>query len=287
MRRLVPISALLVLLATTGTPAHQGEMNFMFQFPAGLEPTLDGDHSDWAFVPEVYYNRHETMFNQFGAPMDLSDFNSYQIWAYSLATNKAYLATWVSDDALHNTEKWSTTTDWDHTGGQFRSFGDESEEYQERWTGAQAQRYDLYAPTFASGGFYTSHRGSAEWAGVEPYLEWGGQLTKGEVGNFEPAEMLNEFAIVPFDDAHPEGPDASTEHIFAVNQIVGIEANWGDKDADPGAYDDAYWSLFGGVGASAQADQFGDFLLAPLEEGLPTAVRSSTWGQVKASFTAE
>ena len=88
MRRLASLATLLVLLATSGTQAHQGELRFMFQFPAGLEPTLDGDHSDWAFVPEVYYNRGENMFNQFGAPLDLSDFNSYQIWGYSLATNK-------------------------------------------------------------------------------------------------------------------------------------------------------------------------------------------------------
>jgi hypothetical protein len=258
----------------------------MFQFPAGLEPTLDGELDDWAFVPEVYYNRAENMFNQFGAPLDLSDFNSFQIWGYSLATNKVYFAFWVADDALHNTEKWSTTTDWDHTGGQFRSFGDESEEFQERWTGAQAQRYDIYAPTFASGGFYTKQYGQA-WAGEEPYVMWGGKHTKGEVGNFEPAEMQGEVSITPFDDIHPDGPDASTEHVFAVNQIVGLEANWGDKDPEPGAYDDAYWSLFGGIGASSQADQFGDFLTAPLEQGLPTAVETSTWGQVKASFAAE
>jgi len=286
MKRLAPIAALLVLLASSGADAHQGELKFMFQFPAGLEPTLDGDLDDWAFVPEVYYNRAENMFNQFGAPLDLSDFNSFQIWGYSLATNKVYFAFWVADDALHNTEKWSTTTDWDHTGGQFRSFGDESEEFQERWTGAQAQRYDIYAPTFASGGFYTKQYGQA-WAGEEPYVMWGGKHTKGEVGNFEPAEMQGEVSITPFDDIHPDGPDASTEHVFAVNQIVGLEANWGDKDPEPGAYDDAYWSLFGGIGASSQADQFGDFLTAPLEEGLPTAVETSTWGQVKASFAAE
>ena len=57
MKRLAPIAALLVLLATSGAEAHQGELSFMFQFPAGLEPTLDGEMDDWAFVPEVYYNR--------------------------------------------------------------------------------------------------------------------------------------------------------------------------------------------------------------------------------------
>ena len=41
-------------------------------------------------------------------------------------------------------------------------------------------------------------------------------------------------------------------------------------------------------GASRDADQFGDYLLAPIEEGLPdagaTAVEASTWGQIKSTF---
>ena len=94
--------------------------------------------------------------------------------------------------------------------------------------------------------------------------------------------------VMSFDDIHPDGVDQSIQHNWVEGSIVGIEVNWGDKDADPGAYDDAYWSGFGGVGASKDADQFGDYLLAPIEEGLPdtraTAVESSTWGQIKSSF---
>jgi hypothetical protein len=283
MKRVAVVFALAAMLVATNANAHQGDVRFMFQFPAGLEPTLDGELDDWSIVPEVYYARAENMFNQYGAPLDLSDFNSFTVWGYSLATNKAYLAYWVGDDMIHDTEKWSVTTDWDHTGGQFRSFKDVSDEFKERNSGSQGQRYDLYGPTFASGGYYMKAR-DKEWAGEPPFLEWGGKYLKGETNTFEPAELQAEVSFVPFDDAHPDGADASIEHPFAVNQIVGIESNWGDKDADPGKYDDAYWSIFGGIGASLNADNFGDYLLAPLEPGLPTAVKGGTWGQVKASF---
>ena len=87
----------------------------------------------------------------------------------------------------------------------------------------------------------------------------------------------------PFDDIHPDGEAASIVHILEEGQIVGIEHNWGDKDAEPGTYDDAYWSVFGGVGASADADQFGDYLLAPPED-LPSAVADNTWGQIKSGI---
>lgn len=283
MRRALPVVALASLLAAGAVYGHVGQTKFMFQFPAGLEPVLDGEMDDWAIVPEVYYSRAENMFNQYGAPMDLSDFNSWTVWGYSLSTGKAYFADWVADDMIHNTEKWSVTTDWDHSGGQFRDFTAESDEFRARWEGAQAARYDFYGPTFAKSGYYVRQLNKL-WAGEPPYLEWAGKYLKGEAGTFEPAELWGEFAMVPFDDAHPDGFAASVVHKFAVNQIVGIESNWGDKDPDPGKYDDAYWSIFGGIGASFQADNFGDYLMAPLEPGLPSAVQAGTWGQIKASF---
>jgi len=277
----VCVALLIVVLAVGGAFAHKGEMKYMYQFPAGMEPELDGQMADWDIVGDFYRARAENMFNQFGAPMDLSDFNCWIAWGYSLSTNRAYMAYWVHDDMLNNTEKWSTTTDWDHTGGRFRSFG-EGDEYEARWGSAQAQRYDISAPVYSSGGYYTTCLGKA-WAGEAPYIEWGGQILSGDVGTFEPAETFGEVSIEPFDDAHPDGEAASIIHQFAEGQIVGIETNWGDKDADPQNYDDAYWSVFGGVGASADADQFGDYLLAPMEE-VPTAVQDNTWGQIKSSF---
>ena len=288
MRKLNIVAVALVVAAMVAGSAfaHTGEQKYMFQFPAGLEPTLDGDLSDWDFVPEVYRNRGADMFNQYGAPLDLADFNSLTMWGYSKSTGLAYFAFWVADDALNSTEKWSTTTDWDHSGGIFRGFPDANDEFKARWSGAQAQRYDIAAPIFSSSGYYTKNNYTA-WAGVSPYVEWGGQFLKGEVDTQEPAEMQGEASMMPFDEIHPDGFDGSRVHIFEANQIIGLEQNWGDKDADPGSYDDAYWSHFGGIGASKDADKFGDVLLAPVEPGLPTAVASSTWGQIKSSFTME
>ena len=122
---------------------------------------------------------------------------------------------------------------------------------------------------------------------MTPYVEWGGQFLKGDVNTHEPAEMQGEVSMLPFDEIHPDGFDLSTVHVWTEGEIVGIETNWGDKDVDAGAYDDAYWSHFGGEGASYNADKFGDVLLAPVEAGLPTAVTSCTWGQIKSSFTME
>ena len=278
------VALLIIIVAVGGAFAHKGETKYMFQFPAGMEPELDGDLSDWDIVGDFYRMRGEDMFNQFGAPMDLSDFNAQLMWGYSLSTGRAYFAYWVADDMWHDTEKWSTTMDWDHSGGIFRGF-EQGDDYEALHAGGQAARYDFAAPGYSSSGYYT-RTSYHKWAGAEPYVEWGGQILKGDINTFEPAEMAGEISIHPFDLIHPDGEDASITHIFTVGEIVGIEHNWGDKDADPGNYDDAYWSVFGGVGASADADQFGDYLIAPAED-LPTAVQDNTWGQIKSSFVAE
>ncbi len=290
MKRINKISiALLVSTLMVGSAfGHQGEMKFMFQFPDHLTPVLDGDMSDWDIVGDVYKIKAENMFNQFGAPMDLSDFNASLIWGYNINDGKAYFSAWIADDYINNTEKWSTTTDWDHSGGIFRGF-DQGDDFETRWASSHAQRYDLAGPIFSSSGYYTRIiDGSKAWAGQPPYVEWAGQFLRGDVDTQEPAEMFGEYSIVAFDDIHPDGADQSVKHNWVEGTVVGIEVNWGDKDADPGSYDDAYWSGFGGVGASRDADQFGDYLLAPVEEGLPeagaTGVEASTWGQIKSTF---
>lgn len=268
--------------------AHQGELKFMFQFPDHLTPVLDGDMSDWDIVTDVYKIQAETMFNQFGAPLDLSDFNAWIAWGYNVNEGKAYFGAWIADDYINDTEKWSTTTDWDHSGGIFRGF-DQGDDFETRWASSQAQRYDLAGPIFSSSGYFTRIiDGSKSWAGQPPFVEWAGKFLRGDVNTQEPAEMFTEVAMVVFDDIHPDGADQSIRHDWSEGGIVGIEVNWGDKDVDPSAYDDAYWSGFGGIGASRDADQFGDYLLAPLEEGLPdsrpTAVEVSTWGHIKSTF---
>ena len=93
------LAAMLVsMMAVSTTFAHQGQMKFMFQFPDGLTPELDGDMSDWSFVGDVYKIQGENMFNQFGAPMDLADFNASLIWGYNTTENKAYFGAWISDE---------------------------------------------------------------------------------------------------------------------------------------------------------------------------------------------
>jgi hypothetical protein len=282
----VALIALVILAVSAGSAfGHIGETKFMFQFPDGLTPTLDGDPSDWDIVTDAYKINAENMFNQFAAPLDLGDFNAWVAWGYNLSENRAYLACWAFDDMAHGSEHFSVEVDWDHSGEQYRAF-EQGDDYEARWINAHNQKYDVAAPAQDPSGYFVKMSGK-EWVAEEPSTEWGGKFLTGAPDTFEPAEFFVELRLTPWDDAHPDGPDASIQHVFKEGDIVGLEVNRGDKDADPGAYDDAYWSTFGGVNAWEFADQFGDYLLAPVEAGLPTAVEATTWAHIKSSFATE
>ena len=111
-RSRVAIVAVCIGLFAAGAAFGQlGETQLMFQFPNNLIPTLDGNMSDWDIVGDAYRIRAENMFNQFSAPMDLSDFNCWIAWGYNLTENKAYLGAWLYDDMIHGAEHWSVEVD--------------------------------------------------------------------------------------------------------------------------------------------------------------------------------
>ncbi len=284
--RHILLSALLICsLSAAQSYGHLGDTMLMFQFPDHLVPELDGDLSDWDIVPDYYWIRAENMYNQFGAPVDLSDFNCRIAWGYNLSENRAYMAIWGYDDMWHGTEHFSVLVDWDHSAPQYRAFG-EGDDYEARWINARAQKYDTAIPGVNPTYGHMQVSGK-RWVAEPPWTEWGARFVMGAADTFEPAEAEIEVAFVPFNDVHPDGPEESIQHTFREGDIVGIEVNRGDKDEDPHSYDDAYWSCFGGINAWRDADQFGDYLLAPIEDGLPdapTAVQTNSWGHIKSSF---
>lgn len=291
MKRIsVVFVALFVAMSFVGAAnAHlpPGTTFFVFQWPDDRLPNIDGDISEWDIVPEVYWVTADEMFNQFGAAMDLSDFNSKYAWGWNATTNMLYFGGWIYDDMRHGTEHWSIEVDANHTGAQYRDVEGWTEEEKKRWQNAVAQKYDYAYPEDPKG-YILRTANASTWSVEPPYAEWGARVVSGIPNDFETPDVIEqELAITPWEDLNWVGPEVSKIVPLTENRILGIEVNTGDKDADPGAYDDAYWSTCGGVNAWKFADQFGDFLLAPIEPGLfpgPTPVRDLTWGRIKTTF---
>ena len=70
----------------------EGQQYLAFQFPAGGEPTLDGDLSEWAAVPPDYWIGLESHMGPGGELWsDLSDLNMKIIVGYSASTDRLYM----------------------------------------------------------------------------------------------------------------------------------------------------------------------------------------------------
>ena len=259
MKRINKISiALLVSALMVGSAfGHQGEMKFMFQFPDHLTPVLDGDMSDWDIVSDVYKIKAE---NHVQPVRRAHGSERLQCLAHLGLTHQRRQGLFFSLGCRRLHQQHREVVDdyrWDHSGGIFRGF-DQGDDHETRYAMPKLNATIWPAQFSALPVIIPGYRWLQSLGGPVPLRGVGRPVLRGNVDTQEPAEMFGEYSIVPFDDIHPDGADQSVQHAWVEGTVVGIEVNWGDKDADPGSYDDAYWSGFGGVGASRDADQFGD-----------------------------
>jgi len=264
--------------------AHLGEPKYVFQFPDHLIPVMDGDLSDWDIVPEAYWVTADKMHNQFSAAMDLSDLNARYAWAWNDTKNRLYFGCWRYDDMLHSTEHLSIQVDPSHCGLQYdKDWEGYTEEETKRWRNARGQKYD-FAGNIEGRELPIRTKNAATWMFDLPWTEWGWRQIEGIPNDFETSDAAEyELMITPWEDLHWMGPEQGKIVDLEEGMIIGAEVCIHDKDLDPGAYDEAYWSTFGGVNAWKFADQMGDWELAPVEAGL-IAVESVTWGRIKSTF---
>ena len=100
----------------------------LFQWPAGLEPTLDGDLSEWDIVPEDYvvpFEAHCDWRTGKSFESDESSLSFRNIAAWSQGTNRIYLMQERFDNfwdrngvgtAGGGDDSWEVMIDADHSG---------------------------------------------------------------------------------------------------------------------------------------------------------------------------
>lgn len=292
MKCLVAILGGLVLLVGLGITVSEAHN------PAGLIylmpgmapeniPTIDGDVSDWAFMPEHYIFRTDEAFDHgqlmggevydpfqiglFGAlPASREDFDFalYQAWAPS--TNMLYVACDVTDSELHFPGEGSDHfgedylgwyVDSDHSGGLYA--GDDSEL-------GSAQQV-TYTPNESI--VWVHNIDPTQWSTQEPYTFGADMHT--ETG------WSAECAFVAWDQLDAAGPDDSIMHTLTAGETIGWSIRVADRDPD-GADDVVVTAL--GLGWN-NASNFSDaLLLSPEETDVVTAVEGSSWGAIKSTF---
>ena len=123
---LLALALCMGVVATATAHVPEGAVRTAFQWPAGLEPTLDGDLSEWAIVPEEYsisFAEH-TAFNG-EKPADFGDLNFRIIVGWSESNNSLYFMMERFDDfydrdamggVAGGDDSWEMHVDGDHGG---------------------------------------------------------------------------------------------------------------------------------------------------------------------------
>lgn len=278
----VAVAFLMSLTAVAG--AHLGELNYAFQFPDALVPTIDGDIGDWDIVPDPPYWIHmdRPMIDVTNAEeINLEDANVKFALGWNDTANMLYFGAWLYDDIrLAAGEYFSMYFDPMHQGlGPDAIYDFETDEETQRWRLARCQKYYFLRLEKEQGLCFSYN--PATWDREPPWGEAAEMYLSGARGSEGPTTLTCEMSFTPWEDLNFNGPDVSKIGDLTEGEILGAEISYADTDDPEVRY--SYWLVVGGTNTFKDATQWGDWLLSPMEEGL-IAVESDTWGRIKSTF---
>ena len=179
--------------------------------------------------------------------------------------------------------------DGDHAGSPYVAEYGTAEgataEERERATNSTLQWWSIAVPPVGDRDVQSGNTG--QWQDDAPYFDFAWSFTGEQFGE---STYFYEMSFTVWDDLDFHGAGTSGVSSIDEGNIFGINLIWSDYDgpltdqpltAAGGTTYDGYWITGGpccdGVNAS-------DFLLAPMEQDLFTAVQSDTWGRLKTRF---
>jgi hypothetical protein len=272
MKKILSIAsavALGIMLQASAVSAHVPipgiDTGTLFQWPAGQEPVLDGDLSEWDIVPEDYYVPFDWDRNGVGAVA-------------------------AGDDS------WEIMIDADHGGDRHFVLAEDFEDADElqRNQGRRAQNAHHVFPDMPDAnravGWKWFFNSNSTWHDEAPWGDYGFQLD-GAINSGEVTARI-EIMTAAWDDFHWIGPDDSQIHTFTEGNTIGLGWVVHDKDSaeeDNGGKSDGGWGINPNIQMWFDCVNCSDFLLAPIDprvdfSSIPTAVEEESWGRIKAAY---
>ncbi len=252
----------------------------------------DGSIADWdyLFEPGLYI----TDFYMDPHSIKALDFRIWLGWTRTGRGNHVYLAIERIDEGYINEYEggdirqiWQYDSiefmvDGDHSGGQYGGWASDqydTEEELRRIDNATAQQYVAIAesPDDLHMGYLGAGTG---WVIYPPYGDAGGAAW-----GKDPNTSVIEMYVTPFDDLIWNDPEGSVVSTLEPDRIIGFHISVADFDVEPRAYT-AFYTLSGMGATFRYAERFVDGILIGAEAPptRPTAVRASSWADIKASF---
>ncbi len=293
-----------VLAVPEPTPAHIEFPGAPFPFYELTEAELalidvrDGSIEAWEslFEPSLlaehfYWDPNVGEGAQYD-PEDL-DFRIWLGWTRAELGNHIYVAVERIDDVYINEyegggigQMWQHDSiefriDGDHSGGQYGVWNIDQYDTEEELRlidNATAQTYLAIAES--PDGIHFGYAGAGDgWVNRPPYGDAGGAAW-----GRDPNTSVIEMYLTPFDNCIWNDPEGSVVSTLEPGRIIHFAMNVPDFDTEPRAYR-AFASMRGSCIISRYAWCFIDgILLAADPDSSPTAVQTTTWADIKASF---
>ena len=248
----------------------------------------DGSTEDWenfgeASLTILDFDAYTTAGELVGRQFDPADLD-FRVWlAWNATQKRIYVAGQFVDDAYVGVGETDTgaadhlafDVDADHSGGRHFYFSGETQLHLQH-----AQRYRVPAnvvpedPVEISWGPLSR----SDWMIHPPYADGGWGL----VGE-NPLFWVLEFYVTPFDELIWDDPEGSVISRLDVGTVIGLQVWVMDVDTTAGEFE--LYLIHDGVPGAGDADDFVDGLLIGAGD-IPdeTAVRSYSWGRIKASL---
>lgn len=300
MKRALFLFSLAAAIAIAGTasahvfgPNGEGNPWYLPAIDEALVPTIDGDLSDWAFMPDEYIFDLEA-FVPWGAWNDDEQANTTRDdWdvliygpAWIPATDQLIVAYHIVDDHFYSPDP-SYGMGWAEDHMQINTDADHGGD--EGFTGQMLDTFHDYQQNYIqpkSGGItgcYVDHR-ELDWVYEAPYtfVEWSRRdWVEGADGSYD-LEWLHQ----PFVTMKPTsmgGVDASELADWEPGMIVGLDVAC--KDADAEGESSGYVSFKFGPGSQYGGHVLADWELLDIADmEYKTAVENNSWGRVKAAL---
>lgn len=286
------------------TSAHIGERVFpVFEIPSRDLPELhDNSLQDWEVALPLSHLQTDD-FDLEQGERDLEDLAFRVFLAWNDRSQRLFAAVEVIDDVYMTGDEGTAGdevrlfVDGDHSGGIFNYYLDDKQSFHlpyegvtesevQRLQGSQAQGYILHPETARHVPGFTNP--ATAWSAVSPWTDVGSSW----IGD-QPAMVLLEVEITPWDELSAEGPDSSRRSALKAGAVLGLELVVWDVDLDDVTSDGraipTIYSLGEQLVSYTRSEGFVDAELVPCHvsdcSGSPeTGVRADSWGRVKASF---
>jgi len=271
------------LIALFSFAHSQEKRNYkIFQFPANMIPSIDGNKSDWAMVPDSFIIATDQLIDdnkRFPAPDPKNlDVKVKVGWVKGL--NRLYFLYEAYDNywdfthtGLHN-DIFEIVVDGDRSGGPLIDEQHPNPD-KNRWEayfdfhGVHAQNYHIFTP--AEGKDWALAWGSQPWIKDLPYANAAYNY------NFKPGDsgrLVLEFWITPFDYAGSEGPVRAVESNLYENKIISLSWAVIDYDDVNDRKKQGFWNLSREHKMYGNASFLLPFTLMPLDSRYKKAIEA-------------